>query len=376
MIPFVDLKAQYQSIKPEIDEAVARVLNTTQFILGAEVEAFEEEFAAYCGTRYCVGVNSGTSALHLALLAAGVKPGDEVITVSYTFIATAAAIRYAGATPVLVEIEPRTCLIDPTKVEAAITSRTRAIIPVHLYGQCADMDALNDIARRRNLVVIEDAAQAHGAQYKGRRAGSMGDLACFSFYPGKNLGAYGEGGAVLTNDAEHLQTLRALRDHGQTRKYHHDLLGYNYRLEGMQGAVLRVKLRHLDEWNAARQSHAAEYRRRLAGSAHVRLLEEPAASSSVHHIFPVFTSEREALMEHLKRVGVSTGIHYPVPVHLQGAFSDLGHRAGDFPASEGNSRETLSLPMYAELSSESRERVAAAVCSFDERTAATPRASF
>ncbi len=376
MIPFVDLKAQYQSIKPEIDEAVARVLNTTQFILGAEVEAFEEEFAAYCGTRYCVGVNSGTSALHLALLAAGVKPGDEVITVSYTFIATAAAIRYAGATPVLVEIEPRTCLIDPTKVEAAITSRTRAIIPVHLYGQCADMDALNDIARRRNLVVIEDAAQAHGAQYKGRRAGSMGDLACFSFYPGKNLGAYGEGGAVLTNDAEHLQTLRALRDHGQTRKYHHDLLGYNYRLEGMQGAVLRVKLRHLDEWNATRREHAAEYRRRLAGSAHVRLLEEPAASSSVHHIFPVFTSEREALMEHLKRVGVSTGIHYPVPVHLQGAFSDLGHRAGDFPASEGNSRETLSLPMYAELSSESRERVAAAVCSFDERTAATPRASF
>ncbi len=370
MIPFVDLKAQYLSIKAEIDAAVAHVLDTTQFILGAEVEAFEAEFAAYCGTRYCVGVNSGTSALHLALLAAGVKPGDEVITVSYTFIATAAAIRYAGATPVFVEIEPQTCLIDPSKIEAAITERTRAIIPVHLYGQCADMDAINDIARRHNLVVIEDAAQAHGAQYKGRRAGSYGDLSCFSFYPGKNLGAYGEGGAVLTNDAAYMKTLKVLRDHGQTRKYEHDVLGYNNRLEGMQGAVLRVKLRHLDEWNAARRAHAAEYRRLLAGSSHVRLLEEPSASASVHHIFPVFTPQRDALIEHLKASGVSTGIHYPIPVHLQGAFSDLSFRAGDFPATERNSRETLSLPMYAELSSESLARVAEAVRSFNEQAVA------
>ncbi|HEX6626255.1 MAG TPA: DegT/DnrJ/EryC1/StrS family aminotransferase, partial [Pyrinomonadaceae bacterium] len=272
MIPFVDLKAQYRSIREEVGEAIERVLEGTQFILGEEVEAFESEFAAYCGARHAVGVNSGTSALHLALLAAGVREGDEVVTVSHTFVATAAAVRYCGATPVFVDIDPRTCLIDPDRIEAAITPRTKAIMPVHLYGQCADMDAVNDIARRRDLSVIEDAAQAHGAVYKGRRAGSLAPLACFSFYPGKNLGAYGEGGAVTTDSDEHARLIRELRDHGQSRKYHHDRLGYNYRLEGMQGAVLRVKLRHLDEWNAARRAHAAEYRRLLA-AAPVRLLE-------------------------------------------------------------------------------------------------------
>ena len=246
MIPFVDLKAQYLSIKDEIDAAIAEVLESSQFILGEKVEAFESDFAAYCQTRYALGINSGTSALHLALLAAGVKPGDEVVTVSFTFVASVAAIRYTGARPVLVDIDPNSCTMDPGRVEAAITPRTKAIMPVHLYGSCADMDPILEIARRHNLIVIEDAAQAHGAEYKGSRAGSLGDLACFSFYPGKNLGAYGEGGAVVTNDPHYAGVIRRLRDHGQSQKYHHDTLGYNYRMEGMQGAVLGVKLRYLD----------------------------------------------------------------------------------------------------------------------------------
>lgn len=366
MIPFVDLKAQYQSIKGEIAEAIERVLDNTQFILGAEVEAFEREFADYCGARHAVGVNSGTSALHLALLAAGVRPGDEVITVSYTFIATAAAIRYAGATPVFVDIEPRSCLMDARRIEAAITPRTRALLPVHLYGQCADMDAVNEIARRHHLVVIEDAAQAHGAAYKGRRAGSLADIACFSFYPGKNLGAYGEGGAVTTDRDDYAQAIRELRDHGQKRKYHHDALGYNYRLEGLQGAILRVKLRRLDEWNAARRAHAAEYGRLLA-DAPVRLLEAPAYENTpAHHIYPVFTARRDELDERLKAAGIGTGIHYPIPAHLQKAFADLGHGAGSFPATERASLETLSLPMYAELSPADLARVADAVRAFDD----------
>ncbi|HZB45198.1 MAG TPA: DegT/DnrJ/EryC1/StrS family aminotransferase [Pyrinomonadaceae bacterium] len=374
MIPFVDLKAQYRGIREEVGEAIGRVLEGTQFILGEEVEAFESEFAAYCGARHAVGVNSGTSALHLALLAAGVGPGDEVVTVSHTFVATAAAVRYCGAAPVFVDIDPRTCLMDPERVEAAITPKTKAIMPVHLYGQCADMDAVNDIARRRDLPVIEDAAQAHGAEYEGRRAGGLAPLACFSFYPGKNLGAYGEGGAVTTDSDEHARLIRELRDHGQSRKYHHDRLGYNYRLEGMQGAVLRVKLRHLDEWNAARRAHAAEYRRLLAG-APVRLLEAPAYESTpVHHIFPVFTPRRDALAEHLKAAGVSTGIHYPVPVHLQQAFAGAGRAAGDLSETERAARETLSLPMYAELPADAPARVAEAVFSFDAEAATATRA--
>jgi dTDP-4-amino-4,6-dideoxygalactose transaminase len=371
VIPFLDLKAQYRSIKEEVDEAVAGVLESCQFVLGEQVEAFEGEFAAYCHARHAVGVNSGTSALHLALLAAGVGPGDEVITVSFTFAATVAAIRYAGGVPVFVEIDPQTCLMDVTRVEEAITPRTRAVMPVHLYGQCADMDAILDVARRHGLVVIEDAAQAHGATYKGRRAGSMGDLACFSFYPGKNLGAYGEGGAVVTNHDRYAERIKILRDHGQSRKYSHEVLGYNYRLEGMQGAVLRVKLRHLDEWNAARRRHAAEYRR-LLRDAELNLLEESASGTPVHHIFPVFTPRREALQQHLKSSGVGTGIHYPIPVHLQPAFGDLGYAAGDLPHTERASRETLSLPMYAELRSEELAAVAAAVGCFEETGVGAP----
>lgn len=351
MIPFVDLKAQYSGIKQEIDEAMSRVFDKCQFVLGDEVEAFEAEFAAYCQAKHAVGVNSGTSALHLALLAAGIKPGDEVITASFTFVATAAAIRYAGATPVFVDVDPRSLTIDASNIEAAITPRTKAIVPVHLYGQCADMGPLLEIARSHGLIVIEDAAQAHGAEYETRRAGSLGDLACFSFYPGKNLGAYGEGGAVTTNDPVYDKALRVLRDHGQTAKYHHEIIGYNYRLEGIQGAVLRVKLRHLEEWNDARRRLAAMYRELLA-DAGVGLVEEMSYGKPVYHVFPILSDLRDALSEHLKTTGIGTGIHYPVPVHLQPAFANLGYKAGDLPITERAARQTLSLPMYPELSME------------------------
>ena len=363
MIPLVDLKAQYLSIKDEIDAAIAEVFESCQFVLGEKVEAFESDFAAYCQTRHALGVNSGTSALHLALLAAGIKPGDEVITVSYTFVASVAAIRYTGARPVLVDIDPSSCTIDPTRLEEAITPRTKAVMPVHLYGTCADMDPILEIARRHDLIVIEDAAQAHGAEYKGQRAGSIGDLACFSFYPGKNLGAYGEGGAVVTNDPEYAYVIKRLRDHGQTQKYHHDAVGYNYRMEGMQGAVLGVKLRHLDDWNDARRQSAADYRKSLADTG-LRLLEEMTYSRSVYHIFPVFTPQRDNLVEHLKGRGISTGIHYPIPVHLQSGYRDLGYKAGDFPHTEQASNEVLSLPMYAELSNEAVTKVCDSIRQF------------
>ncbi len=363
MIPFVDLRAQYLSIKEEIDGAIAEVLDSCQFVLGEKVEAFESDFAGYCQTRYALGVNSGTSALHLALLAAGVKPGDEVITVSYTFVASVAAIRYTGARPVLVDIDPRSGTMDPARLEAAITPRTKAIMPVHLYGNCADMDPILEIARRHDLIVIEDAAQAHGAEYKGQRAGSIGSLACFSFYPGKNLGAYGEGGAVVTNDVDCAGVIRRLRDHGQTQKYHHDTVGYNYRMEGMQGAVLGVKLRHLDDWNAARRKHATHYLGLLADT-RLRLLEEMPLTRSVYHIFPVFTPQRENLGEYLKERGISTGIHYPIPVHLQAGYRDLGYKVGDFPHTEQASNEVLSLPIYAELSSEAVTAVSDSIRQF------------
>jgi len=363
MIPLVDLRAQYRSIKDEIDAAIAEVLESCQFVLGEKVEAFESDFARYCQTEYALGVNSGTSALHLALLAAGVKPGDEVITVSYTFVASVAAILYTGARPVLVDIDPRSCTMDPERLEAAITPRTKAIMPVHLYGSCADMDPILEIARRHNLLVIEDAAQAHGAEYKGQRAGSIGNLACFSFYPGKNLGAYGEGGAVVTNDREYAEVIRRLRDHGQSRKYQHDAVGYNYRMEAMQGAVLGVKLRHLEDWNGARRRHAATYRAALADTG-LRLLKEMPYSRSVYHIFPVFTSQRDNLVEHLKAHGVSTAIHYPIPVHLQSGYRDLVYKVGDFRHTEQASNEVLSLPIYAELSSEAVAEVCDSIRQF------------
>ncbi len=369
MIPLVDLKTQYLSIKDEIDAAIAEVFESCQFVLGEKVEAFESDFARYCQTRYALGVNSGTSALHLALLVAGVKPGDEVITVSYTFVASVAAIRYTGARPVLVDIDSRSCTMDPALLEAAITPRTKAIMPVHLYGSCADMDPILEIARRHNLIVIEDAAQAHGAEYKGKRAGSIGELGCFSFYPGKNLGAYGEGGAVVTNNREYAEFIGVLRDQGQSQKYHHDVVGYNYRMEGLQGAVLGVKLRHLDDWNNSRRRHAANYRRALADTG-LRMLEETPYDHSVYHIFPLFTSQRDRLVAHLKSHRIATGIHYPIPVHLQSGYRDLGYKVGDFPNTEQASNEVLSLPIYAELSNEALAEVSGAVRQFCSQTAA------
>jgi dTDP-4-amino-4,6-dideoxygalactose transaminase len=360
MIPYLDLRAQYHSIKEEIDPAVLGVLESTQFILGKEVAAFEEEFAAYCGVRHAIGVNSGTSALHLALLAAGIGPGDEVITVPFTFVATVAAIHYAGARPVFVDIDPATFTMDAGRLEQAITERTKAILPVHLYGQAADMDPILEIAGRHGVPVIEDAAQAHGAEYKGRRAGSMGRLGCFSFYPGKNLGAYGEGGLVVTNDDEHAKTIRMLRDWGQPRRYYHDLRGFNYRMDGIQGAVLRVKLRHLESWTEARRTRAALYSRLLADSG----VRTPAAmpyARHVYHVYAVRCAGRDRLREQLEAKGVQTGIHYPIPVHLQKAYADPRYGAGDFPASEAAAAEVLSLPLYPELTAEQVDWVCAAV---------------
>jgi dTDP-4-amino-4,6-dideoxygalactose transaminase len=359
-IPYLDLKAQYQSIKPEIDAAIARVLDSCQFVLGSEVAGFEQEFATYCGTSECVALNSGTSALHLALLAAGIGPGDEVITVPFTFVASVAVVLYAGAKPVLVDIDPRSFTIDPAAIEAAITPRTKAIMPVHLYGQAADMDPIMGIARRHNLVVIEDAAQAHGAKYKERPVGSIGDMGCFSFYPGKNLGAYGEGGAVTTSNAKYAQTIRMLRDWGQDRKYHHVLRGYNYRMEGFQGAILRVKLRHLDKWTEARRAVVQQYNELLA-EYDIETPEEMPWGKHVYHVYTLRADDRDNLQAALTTEGIQTSIHYPVPVHLQPAYADPRYGAGAFPQSERAAKQVLSLPLYPELPSRAIAQVAEAV---------------
>ena len=360
MIPFLDLKTQYRSIKDEIHRAIESVLESGQYVLGDEVVAFESEFARYCGADDGVAVNSGTSALHLALLAAGIGPGDEVITVPFTFVATVAAICYTGAHPVFVDIDPRTFTMDPRQIEAAVTPRTKAILPVHLYGQPADMDPILTVARRHGLVVIEDAAQAHGAEYKGRRVGGIGDLGCFSFYPGKNLGAYGEGGIVVTNNGKYSEQVRVLRDWGQTRKYHHVRRGYNYRMEGLQGAILRVKLRQLERWTEGRRRVATIYDALLADSP-VEAPHAMADARHVYHIYAVRSGERDDLQRSLQAHGVQTGIHYPIPVHLQEGYRDLGYVAGQFPHTERAAREVLSLPMYPELSNVQIEEVVAAV---------------
>lgn len=356
MIPFVDLRAQYLSIKDEIDPAVLNVFDTTQFVLGADVKAFEELFAAYTSTSEAVGVNSGTSALHLALLAAGVGPGDEVITTPFTFIATVSAIDYCRARPVFVDIDPVTHTIDPVAIEAVVTPRTKAILPVHLHGRPADMDPIMAVAERHQLTVVEDAAQAHGAEYKGRRVGGIGHLGCFSFYPGKNLGAYGEGGAVTTNDPAMARTVRTLRDWGAEKRYHHDLKGFNYRLEGVQGAVLRVKMAHIERWTEDRRRLAARYD---AAFADTGLVGSPPSADlrHVYHIYAVRSRRRDALQTFLTERGISTGIHYPIPVHLQRAFAELGGRPGDFPESEAAAAETLSLPLYPELSDRDQDVV-------------------
>jgi dTDP-4-amino-4,6-dideoxygalactose transaminase len=359
-VPFLDLKGQYHSIKPEIDAAVAKILESSQFVLGEEVAGFEREFATYSGAAHGVAVNSGTSALHLAFLAAGIGPGDEVITIPHTFVATVAAIRYTGARAVFVDVDPVAFTMDPGKVEAAITPRTRAIVPVHLYGHPADMDPILEIGRRRKLLVVEDAAQAHGARYKDRPIGSLGDLACFSFYPGKNLGAYGEGGIVVTGNEEYVRKIRMLRDWGQERKYHHVLAGYNYRMEGLQGAILRVKLRYLEKWTEARRAHAARYRALLADTG-LGLPAEMPWARHVYHVYAVRTRERESLMKRLNERGIQTGIHYPVPVHLQPAYAESAWQRGSFPHSEKAADEVLSLPMYPEMTEEHLRAVSEAL---------------
>jgi dTDP-4-amino-4,6-dideoxygalactose transaminase len=358
VIPFLDLKAQYSSVKSEVEAVVGRVLESGHYVLGPEVEAFEREFAAYCGAPHGVAVNSGTSALHLALLAAGIGPGDEVITTPFTFVATASAVCNAGARPVFVDIRRDSFTIDPNRIEAAITPRTRALIPVHLYGQPADMNPILDIARRHGLTVIEDACQAHGAEYEGRRAGGIGDLGCFSFYPGKNLGACGEGGLVVARDAAHAKKVRMLRDWGQERKYEHVLPGFNFRMDAIQGAILRVKLRRLEEWTDGRRAAATRYGRLLADSG-VEVPKEMAYARHVYHVYAVRTDDRPALQEALHAEQIQTGIHYPIPVHLQAAYASLGYRSGDFPEAEAAAREVLSLPMFPELTEPQQARVAA-----------------
>lgn len=347
-VPFVDLSAQHRLLAPELQRAISAVLERGDFILGEDVRAFESEFARYCEAQYAVGVSSGTAALELALRAFGIGPGDEVLTAANTFIATAAAISHSGAKPVLVDIDPQGYNMDVSRMEAALTERTKAVIPVHLYGHPADMDPILEIAKRHGLVVIEDACQAHGARYKGKRVGSLGHAAAFSFYPTKNLGACGDAGMVVTDDPEVAERIRMLRDHGQKDKYRHTLLGYNHRLDTLQAAVLRVKLKYLDQWNLARRQNAHLYNRLLDGCP-VIMPKEADWCECVYHLYVVRVQDRDALRAHLQDKGIATGIHYPVPIHLQPAYQQLGYGKGSFPLTEQRCEQVLSLPLYAEL---------------------------
>jgi dTDP-4-amino-4,6-dideoxygalactose transaminase len=375
-IPFLDLKAQYQSIKEEIQSALAEVIAQTAFAGGPFVARFEQAFAEFCGCREAVGVGSGTEALWMALLALGVGPGDEVITVPNTFIATAEAVSFCGAKPVFVDIDERTYNLDPNKLEDFLkkqdkgtkvketgeswrpvsrssgAGRLKAIVPVHLYGQPADMDPILELAEKYGLAVIEDACQAHGAEYKGRRAGSMGAAGCFSFYPGKNLGAYGEAGAVTSNNPELAGWIRTFRDHGQPKRYYHDRVGWNGRMDGFQGAVLGVKLPHLEGWNNQRREKADLYRRYLGEMEEILLPAEAEYARHIYHIYPIRVKNRDEVIQALTEKGVNCGIHYPLPIHLQKAYAFLGHKAGDFPTAETVASELLSLPMYPELTEE------------------------
>jgi dTDP-4-amino-4,6-dideoxygalactose transaminase len=362
-VPFLDLRVQYQAIKSEIDEAIQNVLDNTAFALGKYVFAFEEHFADFCDTKHCVAVNSGTSALHLAMMALDIKPGDEVITAANTFIATCEPISYIGASPVLVDVDETTFNLDPNKLQGAITDKTRLIVPVHLYGRPAEMNAILKIAKEHNIPVLEDAAQAHGATYHGRKAGSMGIAGCFSFYPGKNLGAYGEGGAVVTNSDELAAEMRKLRDHGMSKKYHHDVVGYNYRMEGFQGAILDVKLRHLEKWNDARRSHARAYSNALS-ELDIKLPPADDHCQSVWHLYVIGVEKRDELMDYLKEREIYCGIHYPVPVHLQPAYTDLEYTEGSFPVTEKWATRIVSLPMFAELTDEHIATVTNAIREF------------
>jgi dTDP-4-amino-4,6-dideoxygalactose transaminase len=357
MIPLLDLKAQYRSIKAELDAAVLDVLASGEYIQGRCVRSFEHAFADYCGGGTVVAMNSGTSALHLALLAAGIGPGDEVITVPMTFIATASAIDYTGARPIFVDIDPATWTMDPARIEEAITPRTRAIIPVHLHGRVADMEPILAIARRHGLIVIEDAAQAHGAEYRGRRAGNFGDIACFSFYAGKNLGAAGEGGAALSRNPEFIRKMQMMRDWGAEQKYHHVMKGYNYRMDNLQGAILGVKLRYLDAWTRRRGEIAVSYATRLDALDLPLPAPQAHGDRHVYHVYAIRIRGRDRVRRALADAGIDTGVHYPIPVHLQPAFAALGHRLGDFPISERLASETLSLPIFPEMTQQQVNQV-------------------
>jgi len=365
-VPLVDLKAQYSAIKDEVDAALAAVVESCSFILGPAVELFEREFAEFTGARECVGVGSGLEALTLALQAAGIGPGDEVILPANTFIATALGVSRSGATPVLVDCDEAMCQIDPGKIAPALTERTKAVMPVHLYGQCAPLEAVGEIARERGLVVIEDAAQAHGAERSGARAGSVGLAGCFSFYPGKNLGAYGDGGAVVTSDGALASRLRTMRDYGQAKKYHHVEQGTNSRLDSIQAAVLSVKLGRLAGWNAARRERAKWYGEELAELAGAGSVVLPRADEGNVHVWHLYVvrlpgADRDAVLERVRAAGVGAGVHYPIPIHLQPAYAGMGRGAGSFPVAEGLAGEILSLPMYAELTREQVSEVASAL---------------
>lgn len=347
-VPFLDLKAQYAAIKHEIDPAIQGILDSCAFAGGPAVESFEKDFALYCGAKHCIAVGNGTSALELILRGYGIGEGDEVITVANSFFASAEAISNANAVPVLVDCREDDALMDATKIEAVITKKTKAILPVHLYGQCADMDAMKAIAQKHNLIVIEDACQAHGSGYKGKKVGCIAHAAAFSFYPGKNLGAYGEGGAVTTDDDAIAKKIRMLRDHGMAEKYKHAVVGRNERMDGIQGAVLDVKLKHLDAWNSARRNHAKLYREMLSKDSRVKLFDAHADRDSNYHLFVVRVQHRDAVQQKLKDKGIATGIHYPIPIHLQEAYAGKWKK-GDFPVAEAMAPKLLSLPMYAEL---------------------------
>jgi dTDP-4-amino-4,6-dideoxygalactose transaminase len=360
-VPFFDLMQQYAALKPEMDAAIARVLAKGHFILGEDVEAFEKQFAALCGARHGIGANSGTTALMLGLLAMGVGPGDEVVTVAHTFIATAEAISLIGATPVFVDIEPQRCMMDAAKLEAAITPRTKAIIPVHIYGHPADMDAINAVARRHGVPVLEDACQAHGALYKGRPVGTLGQAACFSFYPSKNLGAYGEAGALVTNDGQLAEMARILRDHGSEAKYQHSIIGLNGRMEAIQGAVLRVKLPHLESWNARRRQLAQRYDQLLAGVRDCRPIGADSTVQSAYHLYVVRVPRRDAVRAALAEMGIGTQIHYPIPVHRQPAYTKTLSVTPELPVTDEVVAEILSLPFYPEMEDSAPVRVAEAL---------------
>ena len=359
-VPYVDLQAQYRSIRSEVLKALEEVCESARFVQGPKTSKFEEEFAAFCGVNYCVSLNSGTSALHLALRCLDIGPGDEVITVAMSFIATAWAISYVGATPVFVDIDAARRTMSPTKLEAAITPRTKAIIPVHLYGMPAEMDRINAIAVQHGIPIIEDAAQAHGARYRGKRVGQFGKIACFSFYPGKNLGAYGEGGALTTNDTLIAQRARSLRDHAQSERYFHDEIGYNYRMDRFQTAVLAIKLKQLDSWNAIRVARAACYAKLLKDSSY-KLPTYFSDCECVWHCYVIECQDRDSIRHALQEAGIETGLHYPLPIHLQKAYAFLGYRRGDLPVTEALCDRCLSLPMSADLTDEQISAVVSAL---------------